>query len=508
MLLTAVLMLSMAVPTFVSGTENNGTIKIDNAVEDQNYSIYRIFDLQSYDKDEKAYLYTVNDAWKPFIASDAGDYVTVDGTTGLVTWKMKDVNDNPSGVAEFAEKALAYAKKHSITAVNFASSKTTGKTDVTVTENTGDKNGTYTITFSNLSLGYYLVDSSLGALCSLNTTNPDVTMKEKNGQPTVDKKVQEGSDFGDKASAQIGDTVTFRTTITAQAGAENYVLHDKMSAGLVFNEIKSVEKNPGDTSRKEFVQNTHYTLESTGLRDGCSFELKFSDSVCKALAAKDTIVVTYTATLTKDAEIGGTNTNTNETWLKYGDDSETTHVNVPVRTYQIQLVKTDEGKNNTYNVLTGAEFELYDKATGGDAIKFIKESDGNYRIADINNSTDIDSATTTIEAGTPIIKGLDAKTYWLEEIKAPDGFNKPTKRIKIEVTGDNLVDTGVLTGTDPVKYTPDKNKSGGIQIENHAGGMLPSTGGIGTVIFYILGAALVIGAIAMLVMRSRSVKDK
>ena len=58
MLLTAVLMLSMAVPTFVSGTENNGTIKIDNAVEDQNYSIYRIFDLQSYYKDEKAYLYT------------------------------------------------------------------------------------------------------------------------------------------------------------------------------------------------------------------------------------------------------------------------------------------------------------------------------------------------------------------------------------------------------------------------------------------------------------------
>lgn len=504
MMLTAVLMLSMAVPTFVSGTENNGTIKIDNAVKDQNYSIYRIFDLQSYDKDEKAYLYTVNGDWKDFIASDAGDYVTVDGTTGLVTWEKNDANGNPLGVAEFAEKALAYAKKHSITAVNFASSKTTGKAGVAVTKNADAD--TYTITFSNLPLGYYLVDSSLGALCSLNTTNPDVTMKEKNGQPTVDKKVQEGSDFGDKASAQIGDTVTFQTTITAQAGAENYVLYDKMTKGLKFTGITDVIRNSGASQTP--LAGADYTLTEGSAGDKFSFKLEFSKDVCSGLSAGDTIVVTYTATLTKDAEIGGTNTNTNETWLKYGDDSETTHVNVPVRTYKIQLVKTDEGKNNTYNVLTGAEFELYDKATGGDAIKFIKESDGNYRIADINNSTDIDSATTTIEAGTPIIKGLDAKTYWLEEIKAPDGFNKSTKRIKIEVTGDNLVAAGVLTGTDPVKYTPDKNKSGGIQIENHAGGMLPSTGGIGTVIFYILGAALVIGAIAMLVMRSRSVKDK
>lgn len=485
MLLTVVLSLAMVLPAFASGGTNDGKITISETVKGQSYSIYRIFDLESYDKDEGAYLYTVNTAWEGFINQSeiSGDdgYVAVDATTGLVTWKKKDASGNSIDAAEFAKKALAYAKDPSHPIAPVESSVATGTT----------------VTFGNLPLGYYLVDSSLGALCALNTTNPEAAMREKNGEPTVDKKVKEDSNFGGEAKAQIGDTVTFQTTITAQAGAENYVLHDKMTKGLAFAGITSVVKNPGASQTS--LTGSDYTLTSTGLGDGCSFELVFSDNVCNQLSEGDTIVVTYTATLTKDAAIGGTNPNTNEAWLKYGDNAGTTHETAKVYTYQFQLVKTDEGKNGTYNVLTGAKFKLYDAANRGQEIKVVKVKDGEYRVAATNSEAGIAEY---IEAGKPIIKGLDAKTYWLEETEAPDGFNKLDDRVKVEIKGDNLVDAGKFTGTDPVQYTPGSNPSG-VHVKNHAGGKLPSTGGIGTTIFYILGGALILGAAIMMILRRK-----
>lgn len=489
--LTVVLMLTMAVPAFASGGTNNGKITISNAVKDQKYSVYRIFNLDSYNKDEHAYLYTVNDNWKNFISQPAisgnDGYVTVDDKTGLVTWNKKD----DSGVAEFAKKALEYAKD-----ANHLISPTKGPTAA----------GGTTITFENLPLGYYLVDSSLGALCALNTTDFETTMEEKNGQPTVDKKVQEGGKFDTEAGAQIGDTVTFRTTITAEAGAENYVLYDKMTKGLAFKGITSVIKNPGN-SPVTLTSPVNYTLTEGTVGGDYSFKMEFSKDVCSGLSVGDKIVVTYTAILTSEAEIGGVDLNKNEAWLKYGDNAntETIHVETSVYTHQFQLVKTDEGKNGTYNVLTDARFKLYDAASGGNEVKVVKVKDGEYRVAATDSEAGI---TDCIEAGAPIIKGLDAKSYWLEETKAPDGFNKLKGRFEVKITGDNLVGSGELTGTGTVQYKPDTNNPGGVHIKNHAGGMLPSTGGIGTIIFYMLGAVLVIGAIAILIMRKINIKEK
>lgn len=492
-LLTAALTVAMSLPVYTTDGTGNGSITIDNAVAGQTYSVYRIFDLDSYNKDEGAYLYKVNAAWKGFISqtsiSGTDGYVTVDDVTELVTWKKTDVNGDPIGVAEFARLALEYAKdeNHLIDFVKSEEAKST------------------TITFSPLPLGYYLVDSSLGALCALDTTNPDVTMREKNGEPTVDKKVQEDGNYGETAKAQIGDTVTFQTTITAQAGAEKYVLHDRMSQGLEFAGITSVVKNPGDAQTTLTETNGDYTFTSPGPESTpCSFELAFSEDVCKGLAAGDKIVVTYTAVLTKDAAIGGTNPNTNDTWLKYGDETMTRPVQAKVYTYQFQLVKTDEGKNGTYNVLTGAQFKLYDTAAGSTAIKFEKNTTDNSYVV-VPASTTGAAVTEVIEAGTPIIKGLDAKKYWLEEIKAPDGFNKQENRFKVEITGDNLVGAGVLTGNNPGEYKP---IAGGVQVINKAGGMLPSTGGIGTTIFYVLGGILVLSAAVMLVIRYRRGEEK
>ena len=92
------------------------------------------------------------------------------------------------------------------------------------------------MTFTDLTLGYYLVATSLGSLCSLDTTAPSVTIKEKNSDTTIEKKIViTGDEKVDSNSAGIGDTVNFSITSTVKDGApKGYVLHDKLS-GLTFD---------------------------------------------------------------------------------------------------------------------------------------------------------------------------------------------------------------------------------------------------------------------------------
>ena len=167
-LLALVMALSLITTAFAAG--ENGSITIDNAVVGQTYTIYQILDLESYNKDSGAYAYKATAAWRDFIngADVKSVYVNVDAQ-GYVTW-VKDAD-----VAAFAKLAQKYAADHNIA-------------------NQGTKTAdSTTVEFTNLDLGYYLVDSTLGTICSLDTTNPSVTIKEKNAKPTVDKQVQENS---------------------------------------------------------------------------------------------------------------------------------------------------------------------------------------------------------------------------------------------------------------------------------------------------------------------------
>ena len=159
-LLAAALVLAMAVPAFAETNATKGSITIDGTVSGETYTIYRMFKLDSYNAESKTYSYTVESAWENFFKTGAGrNYITLDGQNHP-TWTAADENDSTT-VAAFAKAALAWA----------ADKKISGTKETA----TGD-----TVTFSNLDLGYYLVDSSLGALCGLNTTNPDATIKEKN----------------------------------------------------------------------------------------------------------------------------------------------------------------------------------------------------------------------------------------------------------------------------------------------------------------------------------------
>ena len=455
-LLAAALVLAMAVPAFAVTNATKGSITISKTVKDETYTIYRMFKLDSYNAESNTYSYAVESDWEGFFKTGAGgNYITLDGQNHP-TWTAADENDSTT-VAAFAKAALAWAKQKGIQSAG-----------------TQEGNGS-SITFSNLDLGYYLVDSSLGALCGLNTTNPDATIKEKNEKPEIKKEVQTSAgDWGSENNAKIGDTVEYKVEIKVADGAQKYTVTDTMSKGLTFNN-SSLKVTAND------AVTTDYTLTST--TNG--FTLVLPETYVSTLTKGTTIIVTYNATLNKDAVIDGDG-NTNEVTLSYGNHQNTVPSKVTTKSYQFDLVKVD---GTTNKLLDGAEFELAD---GNTKLSFVKDDDGNYRVAMTGEK---DATTTiTVKGGKVNIYGLAGKAYTLTEIKAPDGYNKLVTSETV-----NLADGSKTHAT----IVDSVYKDGGVVIENHAGTVLPSTGGMGTTLFYVIGGGLMVAAIVLLVTKKR-----
>lgn len=478
------MVLGMSSVVSAAGTTGTGKITINNAVVGQTYNIYKILDLESYNDTTGNYAYKpATDKWKEFLNETGikGIYVAVD-SDDYVTWKTD------ADATKFAKEALAYAKDptHNITFTSTATASTT----------------TTTVEFTGLDSGYYLVDSSVGTLCFLDTMKSgEIKIKEKNAAPTVEKNVQEDSTsaWGTSNTADIGDTVKFKTTITAQAGAQNYVLHDKMDAGLTFDGSVNVKSN------ETAVDSSNYTLNkatdpSSGISDGCTFELVFNQKFCDTLKADDTITVEYSATLNEQATVGTTG-NKNETWLKYGEkiNLETAHKKTTTKTYEIPVFKYTEKTTGNKTGLGGAIFKLTktDDETAP-SIELIKISTGTgkdtYRVAKSGETGIVNTITTSStgdDKGKFTIQGLDAGTYYLTETKQPDGYNKLTSPIIIIINEED----GKITvgGTDVTQ----------VEVENKSGSLLPSTGGRGTTLFYILGAILVVGSGVVLITKKR-----
>lgn len=470
------LALAMAVPAFAASS--TGTITIDNAVTGTIYKAYRIFDLESYDTNKDVYSYKLNTKWNDFstysttIDSNtvsAADFFSVN-SAGYIEWKdaKKDAG------ADFAKLAKDFAVKKSI-----AWDKTETATDATVT-------------FTDLTLGYYLVDTSLGSLCSLNTTAPSVTIKEKNSDTTIEKKIViTGDEKVDSNSAGIGDTVNFSITITVKDGnPEDYVLHDKLS-GLTFNS-NSLEVKVGT---KTLTPNTDYTLV-TNPTDGDSFDVKFKDGILKT---NDVVVVTYSATVAANATIAGAG-NKNTAKLEYSgkhstEEETTTYV------WKLNVHKYALDSKNKEVALSGAKFVLY--RMDGDTKEYATLT-GNKIAGWVN---DKDKATTleTNGAGDILIEGLNVGTYYLEETEAPAGYNKLTEPIEVKITATpdatGVSETVEYKNKNDSTYTPATNAI--VKVLNEAGTQLPSTGGIGTTLFYVIGGGLMAVAAVLLVTKKR-----
>lgn len=441
----------------------NGSITINKAIFGETYSIYRVLDLETYDKTNKHYIYRANENFKAFVeGTEASAYLEAKNENGKTYYIWKgDTTD--TRVQAFAKLAFAYAEEKGIQPVASTNAEST------------------TVEFKNLDLGYYLMNSTTAEketrLLSLTTTNPSATTREKNTlTPNVDKEVEEKGTYGKTNDASIGDTVNFKATITVGAGYTDYKLRDKMSAGLTFN-ANSVVVNVNNT----VVDSSNYTVRTDV--SGYTFVIEFKNEYIVALPKNTVITVTYSAILNENAIIEGEG-NPNVLDLAYGD-TNTPEKKTITYSYAFDVIKID-GKEKTQ--LTGAEFKLYDAKTGGNEIKvvLVDATSNTYRVARANETG------VTIKAGKATILGLDAGTYYLEEVVAPTGYNKLTSRVKIIIS----------------KINSDKTFSRfSTNVENYTGSQLPETGGIGTTLFLTLGSILVIGFGLLLVTKLRVYKE-
>lgn len=460
----------LALPTFAA--DETGSITINGISDGNIYSVYKILDLESYDKTSSAYSYKVNAVWTGFFAtSEALTYVAIDDA-GYVTWIA---GEDDSTVGAFAKLALAYAEANGIVAVK--SSANAGEFAVTGT--TGK--------FTDLELGYYLVDSTMGALCGLTTTNPDASINAKNGQPTIDKQVLEDStsQWGDANTADIGQVVEYRVTINVHAGAQNYVLHDTMAAGITFQSVSKIEHVvPGADTHD--IDSTLYTV-NTECEDGCTFEVVFSKEACDELETNDKLVVYYTAILNPKAVIAGEG-NKNTAVLTFGTaNHKSNEDSVITKTFGIDIIKTDS--QNT--LIDGAQFKIYDAATGGNEIAVVLMDDGvTYRRA----RADETGVAIVVKDGQVRVVGFDNGTYYLEETIAPAGYNKLTSRQRFIISDGNL---------DAIFNDGTYSTGSGVHVVNKTGSMLPETGGLGTTLFITLGSVMVLGAAVLLFAKKR-----
>lgn len=320
--------------------------------------------------------------------------------------------------------------------------------------------------------GYYLIESSLGTNLILATS--DITIKEKNQYPSLDKTVPE-------TSYNVGDKVPYSITVKVPDNVDtekDIIIHDKMDDVLSFqDDITAIVKdgNNKDTNFTDFKVNENKTDEDT-------FDITLNlDDV-----AGKTVVFTYSAELLSSAAADKDYVNT-----AFGEYSNyTTPEKTPtIKTYGFTLKKTD----NADKQLEGAQFELRTKADDAKtAIQFITDDTG-Y----VKKDSDDAKAAVTISAGKVNVRGLKAGTYYLVETKAPEGYNMLTKPVEVTINGE-----GKITVADNNLVTAADNNL--VNVVNEQGVLLPSTGGIGTTVFAVAGLVIMAGAAVVMVIKKRS----
>ncbi len=381
---------------------------------------------------------------------------------------------------------------------------------------------------------------------------PELIKKVKENNHSVTPGTNIGDGYNDVADYCIGDDVPFELIGTLPSTFDDYktykyTFHDKLSAGLTLNEgsIKvyimndttSVPDLEGEDANTP-VDAAEYDVVNTGMTDDCSFEIKFNDLQKESLGVtKDSrIFVYYTAKLGQGAVIGSDG-NTNEATLEFsnnpnsggeGDTGTTPPDKVVVFTFELDVHKYN-GEDAEKANLAGATFRIWADADKAKAVKITQKDNVYYYAGTEDVSAESLAGYTanqfsTTSTGVIEIRGLDSGEYWLEETAAPDGFNKLTEMIHLKVeaatvnnqnwTGEEASDAltaltiTAVNDTDPSNsaITSEDPTDGKVQadVENNAGSVLPSTGGIGTTIFYVVGACLVVIAGVALVAKRRA----
>lgn len=395
----------------------------------------------------------------------------------------------------------------------------------------------------------------------------DQTVTLKSSYPSVEKKVYEnqttnynstyvtgdytsGTGYNDVADYSIGDSVKFElygtlpSTLNDYVGGYKYVFHDTMDTGLTYNTAvtPTVKLYYGGAAPLEFVSGTDYTLT---VADAQNFTITFADikksieadnvTINDAFLDKARVVVTYEAKLNTSADVG-LDGNENTVWLTFSnnpnwegdgqggdgdkptDDGKTPEDKVVVFTYELDVTKQDPDGNK----LADAEFVLYKTVDGVNKYVVL---DGEKVSSWTETKTAASTLTSAATTGLFKVIGLDEGTYYLEETKAPtEEYNKLTAPIELTITADTTngntfvnktttpktltalaVSLGANVGTNAATGAAANLDDGivNVTVNNKKGSTLPSTGGMGTTLFYVGGGALALGAGVLLVTKKR-----
>ena len=328
------------------------------------------------------------------------------------------------------------------------------------------------------------MDSSVGTLCSLSSSQPNVTINEKNDVPSVTKTFDDGKTTN---NASIGDVITFNTIVNVKQGAQGYVLHDTMSKGLHLNQQLSDSNDKPVLVSKDNHQMLQYGTDFVFSETTDGFTIKFSDDFLKQYENKEyTLLVMYSATLTDAAVIGGAG-NTNETYLRYGVDSESNHSTTTTYTFKIPVFKY----TGTDTPLPEAKFRLYTDEQCKTEVN-VKQDGTDYLVGSTDAGKNV---MTSPQSGEFTIKGLKAGTYYLKEIEAPKGYNLLANAVEVHITEAGKVE---------VRNGETLKEVNRVDVQNKSGSLLPHTGGAGTTMIYLVGALLVLGSGVVLASKRRS----
>ena len=470
LLLALVMVFALAVTV---AADDTGSITVNNPVANQEYKAYKIFDVV-YDTAKEHYSYTIDggDSKSPWY-----DTVSAYATTEANGLKLTQVEGTNTYVvtttSDFSPADFAVALKAAVG-------------EKAGTELTAQTDGTASV--SGLPLGYYFVTSASGALCNLTTTDPNAKIYDKTDVPFEKKD--------DKVSAEVGETVnyTIKGKVPDHTGFNTYTykITDTMSVGLTFKKDVKVTVGTTDVTAACTI---NYDVDNNANKFTVSIPVK--DSTIGAIG--DEILVTYSALVNENAVV---QISKNSATLTYsnnpstGDETTTNPVEETVYTSKIAIVKVETDNEN--KKLPDAKFVLYKKApteTDPNAIQYYKKwanTDTTKAVSWVNNIAEATEVTTDKD-GAASFEGLADGTYYLVETKAPAGYNQLDKPVKVEVH-DGEHNTPVTSATQLIVNAT---------VKNQAGTLLPSTGGMGTTIFYVLGAVLVVGAGVLLVTKKR-----
>lgn len=487
LVLALVLTLGLCATAFADEAKP-GSITISNPAQGKTYEVFKLLDVVEDESDlaNNGFIYKLTaDAWADFITNvkDGSDNNYFDlFKNGGMTYVLANENLK-NGIADFAAKAKAYAEEKKLQPVQ------------TATASDGNE-----LTISGLDLGYYLVRSDLGILCSLDTTAPNAEVREKNEATVIVKNVEDTTKK--QNVAEIGTYVKFTIQITVKDKAPvNYKLVDEMTKGLTFvndeNHPLTVKVTRGE-SVSTLTNVNDYTVAETSTPKG--FTLKFKDEGnASILKTGDVVTVTYYAQINENAKIAD-EANVNKAKVEYGTNSHTEYDSTETYVWKMNIVKYTM-EQGTEKKLAGATFQLSRDAAGAQVIKLVKVNDTTYRLALPTETEGVVDTVTTGETGELVINGLADGIYYLTETKAPRGYN--LLREPVKVTVNHRAENGKLTETSFVADQTETDTSGVVKVENNAGAELPSTGGIGTTVFYVLGSAMALGAVILLVTKKR-----